>query len=551
MDAPAPTDAELLWRFIREADQKAFAQVVHRHIAMVHAAASRQLTDGAMAEDVTQAVFILLARKASRIDAHRLAGWLVKAARYLAMEMHRAEQRRKIREQKAAEMKGDGKSSEHWSQISVLLDEALARVDSTDRTAITLRYLEGRDVTEVAAMMGLSEAATAKRLTRAMSRLRGFFGGRGTDISAGSIGAAMLAHAQMDYPVDLAARSIAAAFAHGATTTAAQLAASKAAAVLVHSWLTATLAAAASSGWSYLVIAIVTIPMAIAGGHAIMHRNTAHVAVTAPSAYVPGPPRHVRVGIMLSQFTATGPYLTSVPYAYKDGYLEMHRALRTDPLNELIPVIEHGTAGDPELDAALKSSFKGEPAIEATNRDQLATLDVIVLPRVWNETPEVVNAIEAAVTSGTGLLIGAGYAMQTPGPADQTNRLNGVTEGCWAMSDPQEVECTILADHPLVGKLAKGAKVNLEPNGECGLLAPGAIPLIQVSDESLIHSIGTTTQIPSKYNLYPLYVSTLGKGKIVNCAFTVWKPPPSDLQNATGGRFMIRCVKWLTNQPLD
>jgi RNA polymerase sigma factor (sigma-70 family) len=548
MDAIAQTDADLLQRFIREADQNAFAEIVHRHIAMVHAAAMRQIADGNMAEDVTQAVFILLARKASRIDGDRLAGWLVKAARYLAMEMHRAEERRKIREQKAAEMKGDGKSSEHWGQISGLIDEALSKVDSTDRTAITLRYLEGREVGEVATMIGVSEAAAAKRLTRAMSKLRKLFGHRGADISANSIGTALLAHAHLECPVDLAARSISAAFAHGATTTATHLAASKAAGALVHSWLTATIATAATSTWSYILVAIIAIPMAIAGTHVVMH----HAATpTAPQQYIPGPARPVRVGIMLSQFTATGPYLTSVPYAYKDGYLEMHRALRTDPLFELIPIIEPGTTDDIDLQAALKTSFKGEHALEATNRNQLATLDCIICPRVWNETPEVMNAIEAAVANGTGLLVGAGFALQTPGPGDQTNRLNGLTEGCWADTYPEDTECTVIAEHPLLGKLTNGAKITLQPNGECGLLAPGATPLIKVSDESLIRAVGATHEIPLNYKFYPLYVSTLGKGKIVNCAFTVWRPPPDDLQNATNGRFMIRCVKWLTNQPLD
>ena len=551
MDAVGASDADLLRRFAREHDEKAFADIVARHVGMVHAAALRQVNDRSMAEDVTQAVFILLAKKAGQIDGQRLAGWLVKAARYLAMEARRAEERRKIREQKAAEMKGEGESAEHWKQLSEVLDEALAKIDATDRTAVTLRYLEGREVAEVAATMGVSEAAAAKRLTRAMAKLRKLFGRRGMDISASSIGTTLLANARIEYPADLAARSITAAFAHGATSAAAKLAASKAAGMLVHSWLTSTAIGVASSGWGYFVATLVAIPMAIAGTHVVMRHHAAPVVTAGPGVYVPGPSRPVRVGVMLSQFTASGPYLTSVPYAYKDGYLEMDRALRTDPLIELLPIVEPGSMNDPDLIAALKTSFKGEPTIDATKLDQLATLDVIVCPRVWNETPEVMNAIETTVSKGTGLLIGAGFAMQTPGPGGQTDRLNGVVEGCWAMSNPVEVECDVIADHPLLGKLTKGSKVNLEPNGECGLLVVGAIPLIEVSNQDEMRPVGTAQPIRAGYVAYPLYISTLGKGKIVNCAFTVWKPPPGDLQDATGGRFMIRCVKWLTNQPLD
>ena len=399
--------------------------------------------------------------------------------------------------------------------------------------------------------MGISEAATAKRLTRALAKLRKSFGQEGIQISVGAIRTALLAHAPSQCPPDLAARTISAALARQAGTTAAKLAASKTAGLLVHSTISSAFAGAMSAGWGYLIMAVVAIPMAIVGTHAILRRAPAPVAVNVPAIYTPGPARPVRVGILLSHFTATGPYLTSVPYAYKDGYLETDRALRTDPLFELIPIVEPGTAEDPDLLAALKTSFKGKPAIDATDRNQISTLDVIVCPRVWNETPEVMNAIESAVSRGAGLLVGAGFAMQTPGPGDRTDRLNGLAQGCWAMSDPQGIECDVIADHPLLGKLGKGSKVTLPANGECGLLPPGATALIEVTHEEEIAAVGMTRPVPAQYRFYPLFIGSLGKGKILSCAFTVWKPVPSDLQDATGGRFMIRCVKWLTNQPLD
>ncbi len=63
------TDAELLVRFAQSESDEAFATLVHRHIHLVHSVALRQITNSHQAQEITQAVFVILARKARSLGS--------------------------------------------------------------------------------------------------------------------------------------------------------------------------------------------------------------------------------------------------------------------------------------------------------------------------------------------------------------------------------------------------------------------------------------------------------------------------------------------------
>ena len=206
---PDATDTQLLHSFARLHDQAAFALIVHRYAALVYSAALRQVGP-ALAEDVSQAVFLILAQKAGQIDGSTLAGWLVKTARYAALASRRMEVRLKQREQKAARMQPELTNSDDdstkWQQLAPLLDEALARLDEKERSAITLRYLQGKSVREVAAAMSVSEAAAGKRATRAVQTLRDFFARRGVTLTTEALSGALAVHGVVSVPASLAGK---------------------------------------------------------------------------------------------------------------------------------------------------------------------------------------------------------------------------------------------------------------------------------------------------------------------------------------------------------
>src|ERR1041385_1523185 len=98
-------DWKLLCEFVSGNSERAFQELVHHHIDLVHSVAFRQVQDYQLAEEVTQAVFILLARKAAQLKEDTiLAGWLYRTTRFVAARALRTEQRRRRREQEAFQM---------------------------------------------------------------------------------------------------------------------------------------------------------------------------------------------------------------------------------------------------------------------------------------------------------------------------------------------------------------------------------------------------------------------------------------------------------------
>ena len=239
------TDWGLVKRYAETRDAEAFSLLVERHVQFVYRTARRRAAHHA--DDVTQAVFLLLSQRAGSLQKKgSLIGWLYGATRLCAMNVIRMEQRRLEREREASmskEIREDRKSDEAIGH----LDAGLLSLRAQERDAVMLRYLEHKSFIETGRALGISEEAARKRSERGLDKLRQFFSRRGYAMTAGAIAAALLEESSRAAPPALSHALIASAGSASAlgTTKAAILAQGVARTLAASSWKAAASIAAA------------------------------------------------------------------------------------------------------------------------------------------------------------------------------------------------------------------------------------------------------------------------------------------------------------------
>lgn len=225
-----PDDLALLREYAAQSSESAFAELVSRRVDFVYSAALRQTRDPHLAEEITQAVFILLAQKAGKIsDKTILTGWLFKTTRFTALAQIRAETKRSLQTAtiiKEFQMQNEIQpvtTDEFWEQMSPLLDEALAALGETDRQAVLLRFFENKSLAEVGEFLGIGEDTARKRISRALEKLHRYFHRRGVSSTTAIIAGAISTNSIHAAPMGLAKTISAAAITKGAAASSSTL----------------------------------------------------------------------------------------------------------------------------------------------------------------------------------------------------------------------------------------------------------------------------------------------------------------------------------------
>jgi RNA polymerase sigma factor (sigma-70 family) len=218
-------DSELLRQYVTAGSEKAFAELVRRHIGLVYSVALRQMaSDSHLAQDVTQKVFTELAREAAALSLHPvLSGWLYRSTQFIAIDVMRSEHRRRAREQEAQtmhELTGNPEPILDGESLRPVLDQVMGELNEHDRNAVVLRFFEGRPFADVGQKLRLTEDAARMRVDRALDKMRALLMRRGVTSTTTALALALTSEIVGAAPTGLAAVVTNAALANAAAVAA-------------------------------------------------------------------------------------------------------------------------------------------------------------------------------------------------------------------------------------------------------------------------------------------------------------------------------------------
>jgi RNA polymerase sigma factor (sigma-70 family) len=182
-----PEDAELLARYASVRDEAAFDALVRRHGSVVYGACRRLLDDSNDADDVFQATFVVLARRAASIRKRDSVGaWLHGVACRIARRVKSRAARRREQEMRAVPTQS-GAHEPAWSELRPILDEELSALPEKYRVPLVLCYLEGRTWDDAARILGWRRGSMSRRLEKARELLRARLSRRGVTSTSAAL----------------------------------------------------------------------------------------------------------------------------------------------------------------------------------------------------------------------------------------------------------------------------------------------------------------------------------------------------------------------------
>src|SRR5580765_5868928 len=164
---------DLLAEFRATRAETAFAELVRRYTNLVYSIARRRVAEMTLAQEVSQIVFIRLAKAPPKLASEgQLLGWLHRTTVHASIDLWRSETRRRAREQRAVATQMNPTEEVTWNEMSPVLDEALNGLDDSDRQVILLRFFEQKTMADLGRILEVSEDAAKMRVSRAIGRLR-------------------------------------------------------------------------------------------------------------------------------------------------------------------------------------------------------------------------------------------------------------------------------------------------------------------------------------------------------------------------------------------
>lgn len=182
-----------------------FSELVRRYTNLVYSIAKRRVADMTLAQEVTQLVFIRLAKAPPKLDSDaQLLAWLHRTTVHVSIDLWRSETRRRAREQQAVAMQTDPAEEIAWKEMTPVLDEALDALNEEDRQVILLRFFDHRTMADLGRVLGVTEDAAKMRVSRAVGRLRTQLGGLGIPCGAALLGTLLFERSVQAAPIGLA-----------------------------------------------------------------------------------------------------------------------------------------------------------------------------------------------------------------------------------------------------------------------------------------------------------------------------------------------------------
>jgi RNA polymerase sigma factor (sigma-70 family) len=228
--ASAAPDWKLLDAFAAQRDETAFAELVQRHGGLVIGVCRRLLADAHEAEDVFQATFLVLARKAGSFSRREsLPGWLYRVAYRLALRARARSAQRRLREKSASDLPRNERTmaddplqppapaanpaeAAARRDLRLVLDEELQRLPARYRDPLLLCYFEGKTSDQAARELGFPVGSMSWHLARAREALRERLSRRGVLLSTALLATALTEELVQAAPASLVTSSAGAAF---------------------------------------------------------------------------------------------------------------------------------------------------------------------------------------------------------------------------------------------------------------------------------------------------------------------------------------------------